>query len=145
MYARVTAALLILVLILATHWKAYVAGKQSVAAQYQAAALAASEAARKREHELTAKVEGLDRDLQKQKARNAALDRAHAERLREYQAALGRAAETPAAPRGADATFARIAGECGAALAALDQHDRELARIAAGLQRYTTEVCLAPR
>jgi hypothetical protein len=141
-YLRLTLAAIVLLALAGTHWKAYTAGQGAVRAAYQAEALKAEKAARQREQALQQNVEDLDRELQKQKARNGNLDRAHAERLREYQAALGRATQDASPTRGAPDPFARIASECGAALQALDQHDRELARIAEGLQRYTTEVCV---
>lgn len=145
MYLRLTIALLALVLLAGTHWKAYVEGKSTVRAELQAQALKASEAARKREQALRNNVGKLDRELQEQKARNAALDRAHAERLREYEDALSRAtAAAPAAPSRADGPFARIAGECGAALVALDQHARGLEARVRGLQDYTSKVCVNP-
>lgn len=143
MYLRLIAALLSLVLLAATHWKVYVQGQAAVRAEYQAKALIAEQNARAREHALANKVETIDHELQTQKARIAAVNRAHAERLREYQAALERSHQDPAPTGGAASPFARIAGECGQALAALDQRDREVARIAEGLQRYATGVCLA--
>ena len=142
MYFRLIAALLSLVLLVATHWKVYVQGQASVRAEYQAKALQAEQGARAREHALTAQVETLDHELQTQKARAAAVTRAHAERLRQYQAALERAHQDPATASGTVGPFARIAGECGQALAALDQHDRELATTARALQNYATNVCV---
>lgn len=142
MYLRLTLALLVAVLLAGTHWKAYVAGQGAVRAELTAQALKASEQARQREQDLRATVENQDRELQKQKARSAAVDRAHAERLREYQAALSRAAENTRPASGAADPFARIAGECGTALTALDQHARSLATTARALQEYATGVCL---
>lgn len=142
MYLRLTAVILSLVILAATHWKAYHAGQVVGQAEYNAAVAAATERYRQREQALVKNVETLSHALLTQKTRNAAIDRAHAERLRQYQDALSRAGTDPRAACGADGPFAPIAGECGAALAAMDAHARELARIAGGLQRYTAEVCL---
>lgn len=142
MYLRLTLALIVAVVLAATHWKAYVAGQGAVRAELQAQALKASEAAREREQALRKDVETLDHELQKQKARNTVAARAHAERLREYQAALDRASADPAPTGGTAGPFARIASECGAALTALDQHARGLATTARALQDYATGVCV---
>ena len=139
-YAYSIAAAVLLVALMASHWKAYVMGANSVRVQMQAQALKASEEARAKEHSLASKVESLDRDLQKQKARNADLSRALADRLREYEAALGRASESAAASSAVASPFAAIAGECARYLAAMDDHARGLAATAAGLQRYAAEV-----
>ena len=135
-------ALTVGVLLAGTHWKAYVAGQGAVRAELTTQALKASQRARQREQELRATVENQDHELQKQKARNAALSRAHAERLREYQAALDRAATDPAPTGGTSGPFARIASECGSALTALDQHARGLATTARALQDYASSVCV---
>lgn len=84
-------------------------------------------------------MESLDRDLQKQKARNADLSRALADRLREYESAA-RAAEDSGSTSGTPSPFASIAGECARAIATLDEFARGLATTAAGLQRYAAEV-----
>ncbi len=142
MYLRLTLAAIVALVLAGTHWKAYVAGQGAVRAEYQAKALKAEQGARAREHQLAAQVENIDHELQKQKARTAALTRAHAERLREYQGALERAPQDPAPASGTAGPFARIAGECGAALVALDQHARGLETTARALQDYATGVCV---
>ena len=142
MYLRVTLALILAVVLSATHWKAYVMGQGAVRVELQVQALKDSEAARQREHALTAQVETLDHELQKQKARNAALTRAHAERLRQYEAALGGAGADTTAAGGTVGPFADIARECGRALVALDAHARELESTATALQNYAAGVCV---
>ena len=142
MYLRLTIALILAAVLAGTHWKAYVEGVAAARTKQQAQALKASEAARAREHELATQVEGLDRELQKQKARNAAVARAHAGRLREYQAALDRAVADSAAAPGTAGPFAAIAGECGRALVSLDAHARELESTATALQNYAADVCI---
>lgn len=143
MYFRVTLAVLVAVLLAGTHWKAYLSGQGAAQAKYQAHALKLSELARQREQILLNTVEIQDRELQKQKARNAAVDRAHAERLREYQATLDRASADSRPSCGTAGPFARIASECGSALTALDQHARGLEATARALQNYATGVCVA--
>lgn len=111
--------------------------------QVAEAAHKASEQARTKEHELQQKVERLDHDLQAEKRRNADLSRAHAVRVREYQAAIdSAAAANPSAPCGASSPFAAIAGECGRALTALDAYARELETTAGALQEYAQRVCV---
>lgn len=141
-YAYTVAAALILALLTATHWKVYHLGWTLKQAEYNQAVAAATERYRAREATLSKRVEELDHALQKQKARNAATDRAHAERLREYQAALDRASQNPAAPGGTTGPFAQIAGECGRALVEMDQYARGLAATAGALQGYASKVCL---
>lgn len=142
-YAYSVAALALLIGLMASHWKAYVMGGNAVRVQQQTLALQASEAARAKEQSLTAKVEKLDRELQAQKARNAALSRANADRLREYETALRAASESAPAPSGAASPFAAIAGECARYLAALDEHARGLAATAAALQDYAAGLRLS--
>lgn len=142
MYLRLTIVLLVAVLLAGTHWKAYRAGQGAVRTELQAETLKASEQARAREQALRKDVETLDHELQHQKARNVALSRAHAVRLREYQAALDRTAPDPSPTGGTAGPFARIASECGRALTALDEHARGLATTARALQDYASGVCL---
>ncbi len=142
-YAYTVAAALVLTLLTATHWKVYYLGQTLKQAEYNQAVAAASERYRAREANLAKRVEELDHALQKQKTRNAAMDRAHAERLREYQASLGRAAQNASAPGAAVGPFAQIAGECGRALVEMDKYARGLAQTADALQRYTANVCVA--
>lgn len=143
MYIRLVLGLLAAVLLVGTHWKVYVLGGVAARAECQAKAFKDSEEHRARELALATQVERLDSELQKQKARDAAVARANAKRLLEYEAALKRPTpENPAATRGADGPFAEIAGECGRALVALDAHARQLETVAQGLQGYAKDVCV---
>lgn len=139
-YAYTIAIALLSVILAGTHWKAYVSGRNAVRAEYAAAAVKASEEARAKEHALQSSVERLANDLQKQKAANAALSRTHADRLRQYEAAIGDARGDTATPSGDSGPFAAIAGECGRALIALDEHARGLAATARALQEYAAEM-----
>lgn len=142
MYLRVTIALILAVLLAGTHWRAYVAGQGAVRAELTAKALKTSEAAREREQDLRATVENQDRELQKQKARNAAISRANDDRLREYQAAIDRANKDACTSSGVDGPFAKIASECGSAIAQLDKHARGMEATARALQEYASGVCV---
>lgn len=147
--SRFFAALIVALMLAAGGWKLYVqgrtAGRAQVQQQLDQARLQASETARAQEAQWQTQVQGIDRELQAQKARNAALARAHAQRLRDFQSALDRAAATQdtAAPSGTAGPFATIARECAAALGALDTHAGELAAIASALQSYATGVCVS--
>lgn len=148
MYTRIAALIVLALMLVAGGWKLYIDGVKAGRAQVQQAwdadKLQASEAARAKEQEMQKTVEGIDRELQAQKSRNAALSRAHAVRLREYETALSSASAEDSSPAsGTDGPFAQIARECGRALTEVDAHARELAGIATGLQRYAADVCVS--
>jgi hypothetical protein len=123
--------------------KAVDAAVTLVRAEYINAALAASESARTRESQLIAANAKVSHDFQIQKTRNAANARVTAGKLRDLQAAIASAdtpsADTPAAS-GINGPFASIAGECGRALVALDEHAATLASTARALQQYAASV-----
>jgi hypothetical protein len=160
MHLRLVIALVALVVLGATHWKAYHSGHKTGRADIQqqwdaeraAAAtqtLAASESARAKEQALASTVERVRNELEKQKLAAAAAARESAHRLRDYESALAdavrdRTAEHPGATSGATGPFAAIAGECGRALIALDEHARGLEAKARALQNYTAGVCVTP-
>jgi hypothetical protein len=146
MATRIAAALVLLVMLgiagLKLYHDGYAAGAADVQAHWDRVALEASEAARAREHELNAANEKVRHELEQQKAANAAAARAHAQRLRQYQAALDRARQDSDATTGTDGALAAIASECGRALVALDGHARDLAARAGALQDYAAGVCV---
>lgn len=142
MHLRLMIAIVISVLMIGTHWKAYLAGQSNVRAELTDKALKESEAAREREHDLRATVENKDRELQKQKARNAAISRANDDRLREYKTAIDQANKDSIASSGVDGPFAKIASECGSAIAELDKHARGMETTARALQEYASGVCV---
>lgn len=116
-----------------------------VRAEYITAALAASESARSKERALNLSIESLNHDFQLQKTRNAAAARAHVGKLRDLQAALDSASAVSADPAGTsrvDGPFAAIAGECGRAIAQMDEHAATLAATARALQQYAASVHL---
>lgn len=151
---RAWAAIVLSVVLAASHWKAYVMGGRAAKAQLteehldQARAmLRESELARGKEQELQTKVRKVANDYHAQKQARATDAVRTADSLRQYQAALDAAraaAADPAPPGGADAAIARIAGECAVALAALDDGARQYRATAQALQDYTRSVCLSP-
>lgn len=95
MYFRIAAALIVAVFLAGTHWKAYTKGQDAITAEWQAdiaqrtaAALEASEKARKVEQELSAKVGRIDRAYQDQKRATAHVASAVAVGMRELETAL---------------------------------------------------------
>ncbi len=160
MYWRLALAALIVVALAGTHWKAFHDGREDGRAEIQqrwdaeraeltAQALAASEAARAKEQEMSASVERVRRELNHQKSAAAAAARESAARLRAYESALAAsasggdsAADDTGPAGGAGSPFATIAGECGRALTALDEYARGLAATAGALQNYATGVCI---
>ena len=110
-----------------------------VRAEYINEALAASETARSREHQLIAANTKVSHDFQTQKTRNAAAVVISAGKLRDLEAAIASAdtgSSHTASPSGADAPFATIASECGRALAEMDGHATAMASTARALQQY---------
>jgi hypothetical protein len=160
MYWRLTLVIAAVVFLAGTHWKAYHTGQKTGRADVQhqwdaeraataTQTLAASEAARAKEQALASTVERVRNDLEKQKLAAAAAARESAQRLRDYESALAdavsdRTAQHSSPTSGASGPFAAIAGECGRALIALDEHARGLEAKARALQNYTAGVCVTP-
>ena len=119
-------------------------GYDRAEAEYTAAALKASEAARAKEQELIVKNQKVANDYINEKNRRAADAAVSAGRLRDLQAALS-------SPQGTDT--AAIAGtidprdaiinQCAGALVGLDDYAQEVAGKASALQQYIGAVCLA--
>ena len=138
---RVWAGLALAIGLAFSHFTVYRSGKASVRAEWTAEKLAQSEAARQREKGMTIANAKNDKDLQNEKARDAAVIRATGDKLRDLQSALG--AGVDSAPLGgADDPRDAIIDQCATALTGLDAEAKELARTATGLQRYANNVCL---
>ena len=143
------------VFLAASHWKAYVSGKNTIRLEWQAAAaqatadqLEAERLARARELELNQRTRRIANDLVAEKSRRAAADLAAADSLQRLRAALAEpaspAASDPAAPaRADDDPRDAIIAECAGAVLALDKTARGLAGTLAALQGYTREVCVS--
>jgi hypothetical protein len=109
------------------------------------AALAASEANRATEKALNLSLERVRHDFALQKTRHAAAVVVTAGRVRDLQTALAdasAASSDPTAATGIDAALARIAGECAAALGAVDATAKEYYGVAQALQQYAASVRL---
>ena len=131
-----------------THLFTYRSGKAKVradwdkerAAQVQTA-LTESEARRNKEKALTFTNEGIANAYEKEKNRLVAVQRATADGLRDFQAALGSPAGTDtAAEPGVDDPNPRIARECAASLVLLDGYAQSVAAQARALQDYAREM-----
>jgi len=137
----------------AGYWKGDTAGKIKVRAEWaiekQAhaeAVAAASEAARAKEQILTAANTKVTNDYNAQKKLRAADAVAVNGKLRDLQAALDSAAGTHAAAEPGDYGDPRsniIAG-CANTVVILDEATKRMAGQTTALQRYISEVCIAP-
>lgn len=140
---RVWAGLIVALGLAFSHFTVYRSGKASVRAEWAVEKLAQSEAARQREKGMTIANAKNDKDIQNEKARDAALIRATGDQLRDLQSTLG--AGVDSAPLGgADDPRDSIIDQCATALVGLDAEAKGLARQATGLQRYASNVCLMP-
>ncbi|MDE2098886.1 MAG: hypothetical protein KGL39_16655 [Patescibacteria group bacterium] len=149
---RIWAALALAVFLAGTHWKAYVSGKKTIQAEWDAEKVVLqhealeAQAANAETARLNQKaVERLDHDLQEsRKARDvaaAALD----DSVRRIQSAVGgQATGEASAPSGPDDDPAHaILGQCAQAVAGMVREAGGLREQAEGLQRYAREVCLS--
>jgi hypothetical protein len=147
MYLRIAAALIVAAFLSAGAWKAYSMGKASVQAEWDldvaartAAALEASEKARKREQELSHQVNAARGKYAEQLKNIRTVADAAGVGMRELQAALAgpaAAASASATARADDAARARVVvGECAKVVqgmaALLDERNQQLI----GLQEY---------
>ncbi len=142
-YFYTAAAFVLMLLLTASHWKAYHLGRELKQAEFNQAVANAIERAREREQALLAANEKVRADYAKQKTANAALVRANADRLREFQVASNSAAGADtAAASGIDDPYRLIANQCAAALVVLDEHAQGLRATARALQEFSANVRL---
>ena len=142
---RVWLAIVLAVFFAGANLTSYRAGRANVRAEWTAATLASNEATRQREKALSIANQGVDRDLQIDKARRAAADRATANSLRDFQTALA-AIDHPAAPSGANGTGGverELLSSCAASFAGMGAEADRLASKILALQSYVGDVCLA--
>ena len=118
-------------------------GYDHAQAEYTAAALKASEAARAKEKALTIANQGVDRAYQAEKTRRAAAERLAADRLRDLEAALATGSDT-APLGGADDPRGAIIHQCTGALVGMDDYAQQLAAKVRALQAYASTVCVTP-
>ena len=137
----------IVVVIAGGAWKlrhsGLVDGRTEVRAEWNAEKLASNENARLREQAALKNNERIDRDYQTQKARILADGLANADKLRDLQATLKPADNVTSTTPGINDPRDSIIDQCATALNSLDGYAKSVALTAIGLQRYTTEVCLA--
>ena len=121
-------------------------GYDRAEAEYTAAALKASEAARAKEQELITKNQKVDNDYQIEKKRRAADAVISSGRLRELQAVLGSSSGTnTTTTSGIDGTYRTIIDQCAGALTEMDRHDKYVEAKAIALQGYAREVCIGSK
>jgi hypothetical protein len=126
-----------------SHFTTYRAGKANVAAAWTAEKLAESEGKRQREKAATIANQGVDRELQAANKRRAAAERATADSLRDFQAALNRPDPITTAPSGANGTGGlerELLGKCANSLAELAISADRLEGKVVGLQNYVNSV-----
>jgi hypothetical protein len=161
MYARLTLALIVAVLLAGTHWKTYVMGQQAVRVEWDrdkaervTLALQAEQAARAREQELVAARQNAEvryAQVKKRAATAAAGAQSELGQLRDELATHPDRDPTGgnpgAAHRADDGTRLErnLLGHCAAALVEVAADADRLEAIVLGLQSYVKQVCLAPR
>ena len=149
MYGRLIAALVAVVFLAGTHWKAYKVGERAVESQYQTRALEAEKKARELEQSLVVEKQKAEERYveQKRQAAVAAADaRAELGRLRSALADRSAAPTNPAAgPRvdGRAGLEQELLGQCASALVAMAAEADRLEAWIIGLQWYVKGVCLA--
>ena len=156
LYSKLIVGIAIALALSAGFWKAYHSGykaRDAIAqveeAQRTAQALEASEAARKVEQELSAKVGRIDRAYQNQKRATQHVASAVAVGMQQLETALTTtpaASSCPADTSGIAGADPRptIARECARQLGALDEAYGKLADKARALQEVASAVCVKP-
>lgn len=149
LYTRLAAIAVAATFLAGTHWKAYSSGKAAIRLEWQAdvaqrtaEALQASERARKKEQELSAKVGRVDRAYQDQKRATQHVARAAADGLRNLEAILSATAVASSSAvatsgnHGAGGLERELLGNCAAALAELGKTADRLENKVVALQAY---------
>ena len=149
LYARLAVAAAIALALAASHWKAYRTGQDAITAEWDkdiaqrtAAALEASEKARKVEQELSAKVRKVSDDFQNQKRATQHVAAAVAVGMRELETALtapavaSSGAVASAGNHGTGGTERELLGSCAATLVGLGQEADRMALKIVTLQEY---------
>lgn len=147
------AAVVVAFAVAAGGWKGYSLGKESVQAEWDAdvaertaAALAASEAARKVEQELQTKVGRVDRAYQEQKRATAHVAAAAADGLRNLETILAAPAVASSGAvasggnHGAGSIERELLGSCAATLARMGQEADRMALKVLTLQEYVRTI-----
>lgn len=153
LYSKIATAIVAAVFLAGVYWKGHTSGAKSVQAEWDAdiaqrtaAALEASEAARKREQELLTKVERVDRAYQDQKRAVQHVASAAADGLRNLETILAApaiassGAAASSGNHGAGGLERELLGQCAAALAGLGQEADRMALKVLTLQDYVRAV-----
>ena len=149
LYSRIAAAIVLAVFLAGVYWKGHTSGAKSVQTAWDAdvaartaQALEASEAARKVEQELTAKVGKVDRAYQDQKRATATVAAAAADGLRNLEAILtapnspASATVASAGNHGAGSAERELLGSCAASLVGMGKEADRMALKVLTLQEY---------
>lgn len=129
-------------------WERHIEAKgyERAQAEYTAAALKASEAARAKEQALTIANQGVDRAYQVEKTRRAAAERVAADRLRDLEAAIVERGTPEAISRinGTGGLERELLGNCAQTVQSLAIEADRLEGKVVGLQNYVNQVCVTP-
>ena len=146
---KLAAVAALLVVLAGAAWKlrhgGLVAGRAEVQAEWNAAALVASENARLREQAAQKSNERVDREYQTAKTRLAADKRATDDSLRDFQAAIkpDNPTSTSIGAHGTGGLERELLGSCATHFAELGITADRLEAKVVGLQSYINNVCLA--
>lgn len=146
-YAYTAAAVVLLVLLTATHWKVYHLGRTLKQAEYNQAVAAATERARAREQALVVakhEIEVRYADLKKRTAAAAAGAQSELDRLRGDLAARGPGQGASPGARVDGGPERELLGACAASLVSMAGEADRIAAQLIGLQGYVQGVCLKP-
>jgi cell division protein FtsB len=145
MYLRITAAIIVAVALLASHWKMYVLGQDNVKKQVEVATYKAEKAQHEKQKQLLAEKQTVEEQYAKSKKKSDAVVRStrnELDRLRDQLHSYSERTITPTCPRiDADPrdTIIRECSEAAQSLAATaDENGLKLK----ALQSYVTQVCL---
>ena len=145
MYLRITAAIIVAVALLASHWKMYVLGQDNVKKQVEVANRKVEQIQQENQQKLLAEKHIVEEQYAKSKKTSAAVIRAtrtELDRLRDQLHTYSESTATPTCPRiDADPrdTIIRECSEAAQSLAAIaDENGLKLK----ALQSYVTQVCL---
>ena len=149
MYGRLIAALVVVVFLAGTHWKAYKVGGRAVETRYQTQALAAEQKIRELEQNLMAQKQKAEEAYVEQKRKAAAAAASAQSELGRLRDALAQRGQTPADPASSPGVDDRagleqeLLGQCASALVSMAAEADRLEAIVIGLQGYVKGVCLA--
>lgn len=139
---------IIAIVMAATHWKAYVVGKNNVRQQWQQETLKAEQAAREKEQQLVVAKDKAEKKYVDEKRKAAVAASSASAELNRLRSAIAADKDNSgtAAVTGIDggAKLEReLLGHCAASLVQLAAEADRLETVIVGLQGYVNNVCLA--